>query len=281
MYVEVEGARLWIEQDGAGTPILVPTGSGVEFYRRTFSRGLRRDFHFVFVEMRGTGGSTGSIAGATFASLADDVEAVRRALGLGRAFVMGQSNHGCIAVELALRHPRDCAGAISVASVGDGRGAFERGRQRWEAEASAAQKGDLAARQAALAARASEPMGADERAVRTYVSHSPLGWRDPELAWPCWGGFPAGIGAYLPWIGATLPAWHAALEPLRVPLLAICGRNDYLCPPETWDGFLAVPALRRVVLEHSAHNPQIEEQARFDELVRAFVREHAQGEAPR
>ncbi len=78
----------------------------------------------------------------------------------------------------------------------------------------------------------------------------------------------------LPWIGATLPAWRAPLETLRVPLLAICGLRDYLCPPETWDSFLAVPALRRVVLENSAHNPQIEEQARFDELVRAFAREH-------
>jgi pimeloyl-ACP methyl ester carboxylesterase len=89
MYVDVKGARLWVEQDGDGIPVLVPTGGGVEFYRRTFSTALRRDFRFVFIEMRGTGGSSGSIAGATFASLADDVHAVARALALRRPFVMG------------------------------------------------------------------------------------------------------------------------------------------------------------------------------------------------
>jgi pimeloyl-ACP methyl ester carboxylesterase len=275
MYVDVEGARLWVEQDGDGVPVLVPTGGGVEFYRRTFSRALRRDFRFVFVEMRGTGGSTGSIAGATFASLADDVEQVRRALDLGRVFAMGQSNHGCIAVEHGLRHPSDCAGVISVASVGDGSRALEIGRRRWEAEATAEQQRDLASRLAAFAALGSAPMSADERGVRMYLSMAPLGWRDPELAWPCWGGFPGGAAAYLLWLGSALTTWRLALAALRVPLLAVCGRYDYLCPLETWDGLVAAPARRRVVLEESAHNPQIEEQPRFDALVRAFIREQA------
>src|SRR4051812_8798214 len=119
MYVRVEGAQLWVEEDGDGTPLVIPTGAGVEFYRRTLSRRLRNSFHCYFVEMRGTGGSTGSIDGSTFGTLADDVEAVRRALDLGPVVVLGQSNHGCIALEHALRHPEGNAGAISVASVLD------------------------------------------------------------------------------------------------------------------------------------------------------------------
>lgn len=275
MYVAVTGARLWVEQDGDGIPVLVPTGGGVEFYRRTFSRQLRRDFHFVFIEMRGTGGSSGHIEGATFASLADDVHEVARALSLHRPIVMGQSNHGCIAVEYALRFPDACAGVISVASVGTGVEAIALGTRRWDEEATAEQKDDLAQRSAAFAALSGTPMSADERAVRLYISMAPLGWRDPELAWPCWGGYPAGAGAYLPWIGGAIAAWRPDFRTLRVPLLAICGRSDYLCPLETWDGIDAVPAARRIVFEESAHNPQIEQQAAFDAAVRAFITEHS------
>ena len=273
MYVDVEGARLWVEQDGEGIPILVPTGGGVEFYRRTFSRLLRAQHHFFFIEMRGAGASTGTIQGATFASLADDVEAVRRALGLGRVFVMGQSNHGCIAVEHGLRHPDGCAGAISVASVGDGRGAFELGRKRWEAEASPAQKADLGERMAGLAKLQGQPISAPEGILRGYLAMAPLAWRDPELAWPSWGSYPGG-SEYFPWIGTALPAWHVDLRGVRVPLLAISGRYDYLCPQETWARIADAPKGRHVVLEESAHNPQVEEQERFDAIVRAFLREH-------
>lgn len=273
MYVDVDGARLWVEQDGEGIPILVPTGGGVEFYRRTFSRLLRARHHFHFIEMRGAGASTGTIQGATFASLADDVEAVRRALGLGRVFVMGQSNHGCIAVEYGLRHPDACAGAISVASVGDGRGAFELGRKRWEAEASPAQKADLAARMAELAKLQGQPISAPEGVLRGYLAMAPLAWRDPALAWPHWGSYPGG-SEYFPWIGTALPAWHADLRALRVPLLAISGRYDYLCPHETWTRITEAPKAHLVVFEESAHNPQVEEQERFDAVVRAFLREH-------
>jgi pimeloyl-ACP methyl ester carboxylesterase len=73
----------------------------------------------------------------------------------------------------------------------------------------------------------------------------------------------------------TLPAWTPDLAALGVPLLAICGRSDYLCPLETWDALRETPQRRRVVLERSAHNPQVEEQATFDALVRAFIAEHA------
>lgn len=274
MHVAVEGADLWVEEDGEGIPLVIPTGAGVEFYRRTISRQLRHRFHCCFVEMRGTGGSTGSIEGATFGSLADDVEAVRLGLGLGPVVVLGQSNHGCIALEHALRHPEGSAGAISVASVLDGREAFALGMARWEAESTQAQRDDVARRTQALA-EISHPMSDDEMMVRQYVAIAPLAWRDPDLAWPCWAGFPAGLGRYMPWMVGALAEQDASerIAGLERPLLAICGRYDYVCPVETWTGIERAPSARLEVLD-TAHNPQIEDQARFDELVTAFVEAH-------
>ena len=40
MFVDVDGASLWVEREGQGIPVVVPTGGGVGFYRRTFSPRL-------------------------------------------------------------------------------------------------------------------------------------------------------------------------------------------------------------------------------------------------
>lgn len=274
MYVDVEGARLWVEQDGDGPPVLVPTGAGVEFYRRTFSRRLRNRVHIFYVEMRGSGGSTGSVAGSTFESLADDLDAARVGLGLDRAIVLGQSNHGCIALEHGLRHPEGCAGVVSVGSFPDGRQARAIGMRRWEAEATSEQRADLAERQAAFALLDPTTVSADEYAVRRYFSVSALGWRDPDLAQPSWGGFPIGAGAFFDLLSTEMPRYDGVerIAGLRPPLLAITGRTDYLCPLETWEAAMrVVPEGRLEVIDDAAHNPQAEAADQFDDLVLSFV----------
>jgi proline iminopeptidase len=272
MRVGVDGAELWVEQDGDGVPVIVPTGGGVEFYRRTFSPRFRRSVRVLYVEMRGTGGSTGCVADQTFASLADDVEAVRLALGLGPAIVLGHSNHGCIALEHGLRHPEGNAGVVSVASVLDGTKALPTGMARWEAEATAAQQADLARRMAEFDASPGH-LGDDEAAIRRYLSFAPLGWRQPNGVIGYWGGFPVGAGQYFHWMTGTIPTFDGSdrIGQLRPPLLTIAGRYDYLCPVETWAALEPSDARQLVVFEDSAHNPQLEEQARFDELVLDFV----------
>jgi proline iminopeptidase len=274
MRVDVDGASLRVERDGEGTPIMVPTGGGVEFYRRTLSPALRRRFHFHFVEMRGTGGSTGSVRGASFATLADDLEQVRRSLSLGPVLVLGHSNHGCIALEHGLRHPSGSAGVVSVAGVLDGRRAVQIGMERWKAEASPQQQRDLDARMAAFAASDTSAMSHDERTIRQYLSLAPLGWRDPDLASPSWGDqVVAGVGAYFDWMRKAVAAYDATgrVRRLSVPLLAVVGRHDYICPLQTWAGGIGASAVQIVVFDHSAHHPQVEQPDRFDRLVTSFV----------
>jgi proline iminopeptidase len=270
--VGVDGAELWIEQDGDGLPVIVPTGGGVEFYRRTLSPRLRRSLRLLYVEMRGTGGSSGAVEGQTFASLADDVEAVRLALRLGPVVVLGHSNHGCIALEHGLRHPEGNAGVLAVASLLDATKAIQTGMGRWDAEATAAQHADMARRVAELDASPGH-MTADEAAIRRYLSFAPLGWRQPNGVVGYWGGIPFGAGQYFAWMTDALPAFDASgrVNELQPPLLAIAGRYDYLCPVESWAALEPSDRRRLVVFEDSAHNPQIEEQARFDELVLDFV----------
>jgi proline iminopeptidase len=274
MHIDVDGASLRVEREGEGTPVLVPTGGGVEFYRRTLSPALRRRFQLHFVEMRGTGGSTGSVRDASFGTLADDLEQVRRSLSLGPAVVLGHSNHGCIALEHGLRHPAGSAGVVSVAGVLDGRRALQIGMERWQTEASPEQQCDLDTRMAAFAAADTSAMSHDERTIRQYLSLAPLGWREPDRAARSWGDqVVAGVGAYFDWMRGAVAAYDATdrVHTLSVPVLAVVGRHDYICPLETWAAAIGAAAVRLAVFEHSAHHPQVEEPDRFDDLVTSFV----------
>lgn len=274
MRIPVSGAELWIEEEGRGPAVLVPTGAGSEFYRRTFSPRLRASLRLIYVDMRETGRSSGRIEGNTFAAMADDLDAVRRALGLERVAVIGHSNHASIGLEFGLRHAAATSAIVAVGGVPDFTRAFPVGMARWQREASPERLEILARRQAEFAATADE-FETDERAVRQYVSIAPLAWRDPHLdPLPLWGEISRNVGPYLAWIAQSGTQWNLVprLGEIRVPVLAVCGRWDYLCPFGLWTEVIdRLPDGRLAIFDDSAHNPQYEEAERFDRLVLEFV----------
>lgn len=276
-FVRVGDVELHVLTEGSGPPILVPTGCGIEFYRRTFSPRLTGAHSFVYVEMRGTGASTGSPAGATYATLADDLDAVRDKLGIDRAVVLGHSNHGGIALEFGLRHPEHAAAVVSVASVPDFSRAMSVGIARWEAEADAERKELLGRKQAELRALDTSAMDPDELGLRQYLALHPLVWKDPALdAGALWGGVPKGFALYMQSvIRPEAERWSLvpSLGQIPCPVLALSGRYDYVCPVELWAEVIdALPRGRLDIFEQSGHNPQFEEPDRFDAVLLEFLR---------
>lgn len=278
--IPVDGASLHVVEQGAGIPVLVPCGAGIGFYQNTFSPRLLGALRLIYVEMLGTGGSIGMVAGCTFASLADDLDRVRAVLGINKAIVMGHSNHGCIALEYALRHPDHCAAALSVGSSPDFSRAIPTGQARWEREATAEQKESLARRQDAFEAMDKSAMSEDEISIRNYQAMAPLVFHDLNVdAAAVWGKIPRGAGEYMQRVILEQGArWNLIprLPEIDVPVLAIAGRYDYVCPVELWSESIdRLPHGRLEIFEHSAHNPQCEESDRFDAMVIEFVRTHA------
>lgn len=279
-FVPINGATLRVVEQGSGTPVLVPCGAGIGFYQNTFSARLLGELRLIYIEMRGTGGSTGAVEGCTFASLADDVDQVRAALGMERAIVMGHSNHGCIALEHALRHQARCAAALSVASSPDFSRAFSTGQARWDREATAAQKAVLARRQAEFEAMDKRGMSPDEISIRNYQAMAPLVFHDLNVdAAAVWGAIPRGAGEYMQRVIIQQGSgWNLIpqLPNIITPVLAIGGRYDYVCPVDLWiESIDRLPKGRLEIFENSAHNPQCEESDRFDSMVIQFVHTHA------
>jgi 3-oxoadipate enol-lactonase len=105
-FVERDGARIWWESRGAGTPVLLVMGlgyPGAMWYR--LLPYLTDGYRTIALDNRGVG-ATGVPPGPySIEQMADDAVCVLDAAGVGAAHVVGASMGGFIAQEIALRHP--------------------------------------------------------------------------------------------------------------------------------------------------------------------------------
>jgi pimeloyl-ACP methyl ester carboxylesterase len=126
-YVEHEGARIWYEDYGAGSPVILLHGglghSGNWGYQVPALVGS--GYRAVVIDSRGHGRSTRDARPYRYESMASDVLAVMDALELERATLVGWSDGACIALILANRVPKRVAGVFFFACNMDPSGVKE------------------------------------------------------------------------------------------------------------------------------------------------------------
>jgi pimeloyl-ACP methyl ester carboxylesterase len=106
MWADVNGTRLHYQVEGDGLPCFVVSGAGSGFYQRSLPAGLRRHLRLIFVDLRGSGRSAPfPVARLTLEGLVDDLEQLRRTLGLERVAVLGHSMRAAVAVLYACAQP--------------------------------------------------------------------------------------------------------------------------------------------------------------------------------
>ena len=106
-FVEVRGARLFVETQGSGPPIVFLHGGLDDFdvsfaAQRAFFTASRR---VVGIDQRGHGHSPDDPRPYGYREMAEDTAAVIEKLGLGPVDVVGQSDGADIALLLARDHP--------------------------------------------------------------------------------------------------------------------------------------------------------------------------------
>ncbi len=108
-FVDCGGVLVYVKTVGKGEPlILLHGGPGATHnYLLPHLLPLARRNRLIFIDERGSGRSQKleDPAGYTVEAMADDVEAVRKALGLGKVAVLGHSCGGVLAQAYALKYP--------------------------------------------------------------------------------------------------------------------------------------------------------------------------------
>jgi pimeloyl-ACP methyl ester carboxylesterase len=115
--IEVDGATLYCEERGAGTPVvLIHAGLVSSASWEPLLSELGDDLRVITPDSRGHGRSTNPSGALSYPQLADDTAALIGELGLVRPVVGGYSDGGQVALELGVRHP-EVAGALIVGAA--------------------------------------------------------------------------------------------------------------------------------------------------------------------
>lgn len=263
-----DGWHLHWVREGGGVPLIVIRS--VLWYRRYFPQALRDHFDIVFCDSRQWAPTPNGfdISTITNETVADDVEAIREAVGFERPLVMGQSQHGAMALEYARRYPSQVRGAVAVAS-----GPPQTSTTSPEAVAAFIKRDlDPARRtvheQNLATRRVPAAVETVEDFVDLYVANGALGWYDPtyDARW-LWDGVEPNIPVMQQIVGPDVLGAYDL--PLEVPVFVALGRYDYGLPYEFWDEARAKhPQLHYRLYERSAHNPPHEQPEEFtDDLV--------------
>jgi len=272
--VKVNGTELYVEERGDGIPLIAIHG-GLGFdhgYLKQMLGPLEGTFRVIYFDQRGNGRSQRvPLETITIRQLADDVDALREALGLERVAVLGHSYGGFVALQYATKHPERISHLICVDTSP---GAFEPTPDEF------AERPDPSwitpEVEAAMAVYSAGPPTTDEdfvailpKVVAVYLYKTPAA----ELAGVL-GKAVVSADAMIRGFEA-LEGWSVASELGRIacPTLVLCGRYDLQCTPECAKRLsTAIPDADLVWFEESGHFPWIEEPGAFEAAIRGWLR---------
>ncbi|QEC79090.1 alpha/beta fold hydrolase [Mucilaginibacter ginsenosidivorax] len=115
-YYNIRGIKLYTETYGSGKPLLMIHGNGDKM--SAFKNNIpyfAKKYKVIAVDSRAHGKSTDAADSLSFEQMADDFAALLDAMHIESAYVIGWSDGGINALELAMRHPEK---VIKLASTG-------------------------------------------------------------------------------------------------------------------------------------------------------------------
>lgn len=275
--VSVEGAELHYVIEGKGTPCI---GLGhSESQRRILSQELRNHLRWVFIDLRHDAQSKSSleISKITLDTYLDDIDKVRRTLGLDKIAVFGHSIHSYIALEYARKYPKNTSHVVMTGTT-PYRIAPEVADEFWESDASDERKMILKQNWEKISEDELSQMSPKDRVVKTYMAMTPKLFYDPRynLSW-IYEAVESNQKISNHLFQVILKDYDIAKRPGRVetPVFLAIGRYDYLWPYVIWDERKDVlPNLSYNLFEKSGHFPMVEEQELFDKKLIEWIKNH-------
>lgn len=231
---EVRSAKLYVESQGSGAPIVFLHG-GVVYFESTFA--MQRNYFASFrkvigIDQRGHGHSPDDERPFSYKEMAEDTAAVIEQLGIGPVDVIGHSDGGNVGLILARDHPRlvrrlVVSGANHRASLPPDE--LER-RKTWSSQQVA------------------------DRVHKLSDSLPPKFRTDYETV------NPEGPGHWWPFLTKSYQLWltpvvieTADMKGIRIPVLVMAGDHDFTSIEETLEIYRNLPQGQLFILPGTGH----------------------------
>ena len=274
-FASVNGVRLYYEMHGAGDPIVLIPGLGLDhFYFQYAIPELQRHFRVVAYDPRGTGESDRPSGEYSMELWADDLAALLAGLGIGRAHIVGSSLGGCVAFELLRRKPDLAQSLILVAGFSELDRALETNFRMRIAIIERLGMGDVIRDHVMLWTLSREFIATERGARAADGLVAGLAKNDPKL----YVEFLRAIlrfGRVLPGQEGQ-PKMTAFLPSITAPTLVVVGAGDILTPVAFSRRIVEqMPNAELAVIERCGHITFIELPEENTRLIAEFVRRQA------
>jgi len=268
------GLNFVYETQGASDDVVIVVHGGPGFpheYFHPMLYNLSRYAKLIYFDRRADMLSSRSGHGmASIEEMSDDIDALRKKLGLERVTLLGHSFGATIVLNYALRHPNNVKRLILVSAAATVENPNE-GEKRIVKTLSKVER---------AAYTSSEGLAGGARPCeRVRMRYAVLYPHYFDKLIP----YESDRGIYTVYFdalskkealadGSSALDVRARLNEIKVPVLVFSGRHDLVTPPDqSFTLARGLPQSRLVMMEHSGHFPFYEENYLFTEWVRQFM----------
>ncbi len=272
--ISIRDVSLHVKIIGHGYPfVLMHGGPGADLYTLLSFKPCADQFTLVFYDHRCNGRSTGAeVSTMTWENLTADADALREKLGFEKWAVLGHSFGGNVALEYALRYPQRVSHLVLVNTGADYRWARENGPKVLAQRGYSPEMVTLAGR---FLNGQIEPKEMFPSLMKLGKAYSPYlsPWQMPHMILT---GLQTRLQPEAMIFGETqlLRNWNIMdrLSEITAPTLVIAGREDFIYPPVHQQELAAgIPNARLVLIDRAGHNPQDEQPAEVQRVLRDFL----------
>jgi proline iminopeptidase len=281
-YQALPGGRIWVESEGEGMPLLlIAGGPGMahDYFHPYFSALSSPTRRVIYFDAFGRGKSdrAAKATAYTFTRDVEEVEALRKALGITKMDVLGHSYGTLVAQAYALKYPQAVSRLILISPLNSG-AAWQASNDLINGQIEKTMPDDWKKLQGLRAQGLRSSSLEHSKAYRTppgLYFHRPPG-----------RPLPLGVNSDVYYaiagddadfvIGGEIAQldFRPQLKSLAAPLLVLAGRHDRIALPDRVAEYKTqAPRAEVVTFEQSAHFPFIEETDAVIERIRKFLAE--------
>jgi pimeloyl-ACP methyl ester carboxylesterase len=248
-------------------------GPGGDLYTMMSLKPLKDQFTLIFYDHRCNGRSTGAdVKTMTWENLTADADALREKLGFNKWAVLGHSFGGNVALEYALRYPKNLSHLILVNSGADYRWVRENAPDLLAQRGFSKDKVDLARR---FLNGHIEPNEMFPSLMKLGTAYSPY-LSPKQIPHMIMMGLLSKLQPAAMIFGETqlLKDWTLMdkLHKIDVPTLLMAGREDFIYPPAHQKELAdLIPNSRLELIDRAGHNPHDEQPEILRQIIRDFL----------